>query len=79
MNSQDTEVERLQRLDAANRIFEDIEALLSNDKSKNYLLSMTSLDELNIIFEDLERCFAESEDYEKCKVVLKWKDSLSVE
>lgn len=75
----DLEAERLERLDAANQIFEDIEALLSNDKSKNYLLSMTSPDELSNIFEDLERCFAENEKYEKCKVVLKWKDSLNVE
>jgi hypothetical protein len=70
----DEEVGRQERLEAANEIFEDIVALLSTDRSRNYLLSMTSPEQLNTIFEDLERCFAENEDYEKCKIVLRWKN-----
>ena len=78
LNLNVAEAERLARLEAANQIFEDIEALLSTDKSKSVLLSMTSPDELNAIFEDLERCFAENERYEKCKAVLKWRELLSL-
>jgi hypothetical protein len=79
MNLQDSAEERLERFETAKRIFEDIEALLSTEKSRNVLFSTTTLDQLITIFEHLEKCFAESEDYEKCKVVLKWKASWGVE
>ena len=58
----------------AEHIFGDVMEFFENDDKKDYLMTFVPPENIIEILEEIEKVFVESEDYEKCAIIKKWRE-----
>jgi hypothetical protein len=64
------------RLNKANELFEDVKDFFNSETNRKYLVTLLSNDDVREILSEIELCFIETEDFEKCAQIVKWKNML---
>jgi hypothetical protein len=64
------------RLEEANGIYEDIREFFESEQKTMYLATAISLENVEKVLEEIEEIFVESESFEKCAQIAKWKEQL---
>ena len=64
------------RIEEANGIFLDMKYFFGSEEKLLYLKTIIPAKDILTILNDLNSCFLEVEDYEKCETIKKWKEKL---
>jgi hypothetical protein len=72
------EKSRIQKdIDKAKSVFSDMKEFFESEEKQRYLTTIIPPKDVLLVLEELERCFLEIEDYEKCTKIEKWKIKLN--
>ena len=71
------ERERRRRFQQAFQVYLDLKVFFSSESNQNYLTTIIHPRELLLILDELENCFLNVEEFEKCQIVKTWKEKVS--
>jgi hypothetical protein len=64
---------RKHKLEQAKAVFSDLRDFFDSEQSQNYLTTIIKPQDVLLILEELENCFLQVEDYEKCEKIKLWR------
>lgn len=72
-----SEQQKKHRIEKAKTVFSDMKEFFESEEKQRYLTTIIPPKDVFLVLEELEKCFLEIEDYEKCNKIEKWKTKLS--
>jgi hypothetical protein len=70
------EIEKSRRLHEASELFEDVIEFFESPDKQKYLVAVISKSNVENILNELQECFLEAEQFEKCAQIQKFKEKL---
>ena len=71
-----SESEKERRLKEARELFTDVTEFFESEAKQKYLTTVISKSNIEQILIEIEQCFIEAEDFEKCTQIGKWREQL---